>query len=167
MVFKIIEELRYLADRPSLRARVLEDKGSEVGGFRFELENVGGRPTSLEPLIAVSYWIPRQGRLRRKTATYAVREVDRKLAPYEARIFSASGSGFDPSYGFAWFRTFTIRTTTGHWSWIHVRHALLDPLSASRYWWELGNYLLRGRLHDSGPMNLDRFEDDRRMRGPH
>jgi len=164
----LVDLLRYLGGRPSLRARVFQEKDSEaVGGLRFELENVGNRPTSLDPIISVSYWVPQRDGLKRKTATYAVREVDRKLPPFKAKGFSASSQGLHPNYGFSWFRTFTVRTTTGHWTRVHVRHALLDPLSVSRFLWELGLYRVFGLLEDSGSINVDDFEAQRRRQGPH
>jgi len=164
----VVNGLRYLAGRPSLRARVFEEKDSqEVGGLTFELENVGSRPTSLKPIISVSYWLPQRGGLRRKTATYAVREVDRELPPFKARVFSASGQGLHPNYGFSWFRTFTLRTTTGHWTRVHVRHQLLTPLSAPRFLWELGLYRLFGRVRSNSSMSIEDFETQRRMQGPH
>jgi hypothetical protein len=169
LISYLIEAVRYLAGRPSLRVRVIQDRDSEeVGSLRFELENVGSRPTSLHPLILVSYWLPIRGHFKRQTATFAVREIDRELPPFRAKVFSASSEGLHANYGFSWFRTFTVRTTTGHWTRVHVRHALLDPLSAPRFYWELGRFRALGRLpRSASSMNIDEFEAQRRRHGPH
>lgn len=100
---------------PSLRARVYRDDDSaDLGGLKFEIENVGGRPTSLNPAITVSYWLLKDGALKPGTATYAVREVDRELPPFNARTFTASKVDTPRNYGFSWFRTYTFTSSTGH-----------------------------------------------------
>lgn len=164
----VVDGLRYLAGRPSLHARVFEEKQpEEAGTLRFELENVGQRPISLKPIISVSYWVLEKGRLRRKAGTYAVREVDRELPPFKAKVFSASGQGLHPNYGFSWFRSLTIRTTIGHWTRVHVRHQLLTPLSAPRFVFELALYRVFGLIESDMARSIEDFDDQRRRQGPH
>lgn len=169
MLSLLTDSIKYLFGRPSLRIRIFEEKESEpVGGLRFEIENVGNRPTSLRPEIIVTYWVLERRELRKKKAAYAVRESDRELPPFKARVLSASARDLHPNYGFSWFRSYLFRTTTGHWTRAHVRHALLDPLSPLRFWWEMIRFRTTGRL-DAGAtsMSIDRMIDDQRARGPH
>lgn len=169
MLSVLTDAVKYLFGRPSLVVRVFEERESEaVGGLQFEIENVGSRPTSFRPQIHVTYWVPEGVRILRRKAVYDIREVDRELPPFKARVFTASARGLHHNYGFSWFRTYLFRTTTGHWTRAHVRHALLDPLSPWRYWWELVAFITRGRLNAGARgMSMDKMIEDRRSLGPH
>jgi hypothetical protein len=151
-----------------MHVRVFEEtQPTDIGALKFEIENTGSRPTSLKPMVSVSYWLLQRGKLRRHKGMYAVREIDRELPPFRAKVFSASGQGLHDNYGFSWFRTFTIRTTTGHWTRVHVRHQMLTPLSAPRFWFELALYRFANRVEDKMARTLREFDDQRRRQGPH
>ncbi len=168
MLSYAVQLFRYLINRPSLRVRVFRDDDSvELGGLEFEIENVGGRPTSLNPAVAVSFWLLRQGQFTRGEATYAVREVDRKLPPFEARTFTASRVDTPRNYGFSWFRTYRFTTTTGHVVRFHARHQLLHKLSPLAHHWELFSFRALGRLRSDMPESLDHYEAHKRLQGPH
>ena len=163
----LLTRVKYLSSRPSLIVRVFGEREREpVGGLRFEVENKGGRPTSLRPPVHVTSWVPEGPRIVRRKAVYDVREVDRELPPSKARVFTASARGLHHNCVLAWFRSFLFRTTTGHWTRAHVRHALLDPLSPWPYW-ELVLFLTFGRLNAGATsMTIDKVIEDRRSRGP-
>jgi len=168
MLSYAISLLRYLFDRPSIRVRVYRDDDSaDLGGLEFEIENVGGRSTSLNPAVTVAFWLLKGGALKRGTATYAVREVDRELAPFKARTFTASKVDTPPNYGFSWFRTYRFTTSTGHVGKFHARHQLLHRLSPLAHHWELFSFRVLGRLRSDMPESLDHFEAQKRLRGPH
>lgn len=160
--------LKYLLSRPSVRVRVFEEKEEEVGGFKLEVENVGGRSTSLRPEILLTYWVVERMHWRKMTAALDIRDVDRELPPFKARVFGATARGLHRHYPMSWFRSYLLRTTTGHWTRVHVRHALLDPLPAPRFWWEMLRFRTTGKL-DGGAtsMSITKMEEDRRARGPH
>lgn len=164
----VASPLKYLFSRPALRVRVFEEKEEEIGGFRVEVENVGGRPTSLRPEITLTYWVLERKAMRWKKAALDIREVDRELPPFRAKLFSATARGLHPNYGYSWFRSYFVRTTTGHWTRVHTRHALLDPLSPAQFWWELIRFRTTGRLNAGATsMSLQKMVEDRRARGPH
>lgn len=164
MLSYLVDAAKYLVNRPILRARVFVDTAE--GELQVEIENVGGRPTSLVPEIGLVYWVPEKGRLRRRTATLAVGDVDRELPPFKARVFGATADGLHPGYPFSWFRTYGLRTTTGHWIDFHVRNALLEPLSVFRFHWELLQYRIRGRLNGVAPTTIEDMRSQRRRIGP-
>jgi hypothetical protein len=168
LLWSALDSVKYLFGRPSLRVRVFEENETQVGGLKIEIENVGSRPTSLMPHIHIAYWVPEGPRIIHHKAVYDVREVDRELPPFKARVFTATGRGVHHNYGFSWFRSYLVRTTTGHWTRAHTRHALLDPLSVWRYWWELALFRTRGRINaGAARMSITRMGEDRRARGPH
>ena len=168
MLSYAIQLFRYLFDRPSLRVRVYRDDDSaDLGGLEFEIENVGGRPTSLNPAVTVTYWLLKGGTISRGRATYAVREVDRELPPFKARTFTASKVDTPLNYGFSWFRTYTFATSTGHVVRFHARHQLLHRLTPFGHHWELFSFRALGRLRSDMPESLDHYEAQKRLRGPH
>jgi hypothetical protein len=158
---------RFLLNRPRLRVRVFRDGDEPEGGLEFEIENTGGRPTSLLPRVDVTFSLISKGQLVRRRATYSMRDVDRALQPFTARRFSASAVERHPNYGFSWFRHYWFRTTTGQTAHAYVRHAMLEPLSGPRYIWERANWRLRGRLRGDMPSTIEEMDSQRRVIGPH
>lgn len=162
------EGLRFLAGRPRLRVRVFkDDETMEVGCLEFEVENRGGRPTSLEPTVTVDFLVLRNRRMVHERAQFAVRESSRLLPPFEARVFTASVVRRADYYSFSWFRHYRFRTGSGHTGHAYARHTLLTPLSRWRYYWELATFRVLGRLHGGVPVSIDEMEAERRSLGPH
>lgn len=102
----LVDGIRYLAGRPTLRVRVFQDnEQQEVGGLQFEIENIGGRTTSLEPSIQLTYWALKKGKLRKKTAHCAIRDVDRD----SSSNWDTSRESFPTVRASAWSRSWIAR----------------------------------------------------------
>ena len=99
----------WLLRRPKLKIRILEDNHTkEVGHLRFEVENQSDTDTSLNPIIKTSFWHPKEGtklKYVKGSSSYDVRELDRKLPPFQAKIFSATARNHPSNYHFSWFRS--------------------------------------------------------------
>ena len=164
----ILRFLAWLARRPVLRVRVAEDKpDQEVGGLVFEVENASPTVTSLEPVVRSTFWVLERGRYRRGKAVYDVREVDRELSPFKARLLTASARRLPPIYGFSWFRVYEFKPRRGPRARARVRNAIMEQLSATRFSFELWRFRLTGRVQRATPATLADMEADRRSRGPH
>ena len=141
------------------------DEGA--GGLRFEVENASPTPTSLHPVVQARFVYPSKGHLRRGAATFDVRELDRELPPFQAKLFSASARELPPGYGHAWFRVYRFRPRRGVPRRVRIRNTWLEPLNPVRFWFELWRYRLFGRLRKGGPMNVLEYEVWKRSQGPH
>lgn len=164
----ILRLLAWVARRPLLRVRIVEDeRDGQVGGLVLEVENASPTPTSLEPVIGSTFWFPEKGRYRRGRALYDVREVDRELPPFKARVLTASARRLPPGYGFSWFRVYEFKPRQGPRLRVRVRNAILEPLGAARFRFELWRFRLTGRVQQATPATLAEMETHRRSRGPH
>lgn len=164
----IVPILTWIFRRPLLKIRITQDEPNhEKGGLRFEAENASPTLTSLQPVITAKFLYPEKGRYRRGAAIFDVRELDRELPPFKAKIFSASARQLPPGYGFAWFRVYTFRPRRGVPWRVRIRSAMLEPLSPLRFWFELWRFRLFGRVVKSGPMSLSEYEAIKRSQGPH
>jgi hypothetical protein len=154
-----------LIGRPTLRIRILEDRDdTQVGGLSFEVENVGSRPTSLQPVIEVSYFNFRRVEER---AFFDVRELDRELLPFKARLLSATGRGLSKLYGAGCLRSYIFRPTKGRPARAYVRGPFLQAMRPTRFWYERLRFKITGRLSDESPRGLREYEIMKRSRGPH
>jgi len=154
--------------RPRLNIRVIEDEpDKDAGGLRFEAENTSPSPSSLDPVIQARFLYPSKGRMRRGTATFDVRELDRELPSFKAKLFSASARALPPGYGHAWFRVYRSRMRRGVARRVRIRSALLEPLGPVRFWFELWRFGLCGRVKKGGPMTLSDWQALKRSQGPH
>jgi hypothetical protein len=105
----LVRTLAWIFRRPFLNVRIIKDEPDQnEGGLQFEAENSSQTPTSLHPVVTAKFLYPEKGHYRKGTATFDVRELDRELPPFKAKIFSASarqplgatdvpGSGFTGS----------------------------------------------------------------------
>lgn len=154
---------------PTLSIRILRDEPTqEVGGLRFEVENTSSRHTSLEPVIRESFLYPSKGRIRRGRAAFDVREMDRSLPPFEARILHASArTALPPGYGCAALRVYKFRARGGRITRVRIRNALLQPLSLPRYWWEWFAFRALGRVTKDRVRSIVDYRALKRSQGPH
>ncbi len=158
----------WLARRPALRIRIIEDsRERQAGGLIFEVENASPTSTSLVPTVRSSFWFPEKGHYRRGKAVYDVRELDRELPPFKAKILTASARSLPPGYGFAWFRVYEFQPRRGARTQVRIRNAMLEPLGAARLLFELWRFRLTGRVKRASPVTLPEMEAQRRARGPH
>lgn len=164
----VLRLFAWLARRPVLRVRIVEDEPDrQVGGLVFEVENASPTVTSLTPLIRSTYWFPEKGRYRRGNAVYDVREVDRELPPFKARLLTASARRLRPGYGFSWFRVYEFKPRRGPRARVRIRSAMLEQLSVVRFRFELWRFRLTRRVQKATPVTLPQMEAHRRSRGPH
>lgn len=164
----IVRFLAWVSRRPFLNVRIMKDEPDrEEGGLKFEAENASPTPTSLYPVVEAWFLYPQKGRYRPGAATFDLREVDRELPPFKARLFTASARQLPGGYGHAWFRVYRFHPRRGVARRVRIRNAMLEPLSPFRFWFELWRFRLLGRVKNSEPMTLSDYEALRRSQGPH
>lgn len=164
----LVRFLAWTFRRPFLKIRIIEDEPNQnEGGLQFEAENSSQTLTSLHPVITAKFLYPEKGCYRRGAATFDVRELDRELPPFQAKIFSASARQLPPGYGFAWFRVYRFRPRRGVPRRVRIRSAMLESLSPLRFWFELWRFRLLGRVVKCGPMSLPEYQAIKRSQGPH
>lgn len=160
--------LAWLARRPVLKVRLVEDEPEkQAGGLVFEVENASPTATSLVPTVRSTCWFPQKGRFRKGSAVYDVRELDRELPPFKAKLFSASARDLPPGYGHAWFRVYEFLSRRGPCARVRTRNAMLEPLGATRFAFEQWRFRLTGRVQSARPVTLADMDAHRRSRGPH
>lgn len=105
--------LRWWRGRVRLRGAFLGEiydvNGQTTVQVRIEVENLGREPTSLLPVVVVSYLYPRR---TRGTGTLEVRDAERTLSPVTPRTITLAGS-LPAGYLFSHFRVFTVHFTRG------------------------------------------------------
>ena len=154
--------------RPSLKIRIIQDDPNQgEGGLRFEVENLRPTLTSLDPVISSKFFYPEKGHYRRGAAIFDVRELERDLPPFKAKIFNASARRLPPGYGFAWFRVYRFCPRRGVTRRIRIRSMTLEPLSPLRFWFEFWRFRLLWRFVKFGPMSLSEYQAIKRSQGPH
>ena len=130
--------LAWLARRPALKIRIVEDKPEQqVGGLVFAVENASPTATSLVPTVRSKFWFPQEGRYRKGKAVYDIRELDRELPPYKAKVLRASAQSLPPGYGHSWFRVYCFQPRRGPRTRVRIRNARLEPLGILRFTFEL------------------------------
>lgn len=158
----------WLARRPVLRVRIVEDKPErQPGGLVFEVENASPTLTSLVPTVRSTFWFPERGQYRKGNAVYDVRELDRELPPFKARMLTASARSLPPGYGFSWFRVYEFQPRRGPRARVRIRNAMLEPLGTVRFMCESWRFRLAGRVQKATPVTAAETEAQRRSRGPH
>jgi len=119
----------WIARRPKLKIRIMEDDPDRIpGGLVFEIENVTHYNTSLAPIVRSRFWFPKRWEYHKGSAIYDVRELDRELPPFRAKIFTASARALPRGYGFAWFRVFRFRPLWGSRATVRLRNASLEAV---------------------------------------
>jgi hypothetical protein len=144
-----------------------DDPDRNPGGLVFEVENVSHANTSLAPLVKSKFWFPKRGEYHEGSTIYDVREIDRELPPFRAKIFTASARTLPRGYGFAWFRVFRFRTTWRARTTVRLRNASMEPLGVLRFTFELWRFRLTGKVQKPMPVTMDEMEVQKRSRGPH
>jgi hypothetical protein len=160
--------LAWLNGRPVLKIRIVEDNpAQQVGGLVFEVENASPTATSLVPIVRSRSWFPRNGRYRKGETVYDVRELDRKLPPFQPQMFSASAQSLPSGYGHSWFRTYEFQPRRGPRTRVRIRNAKLEPLGIVRFTFELWRFRLSGRVQKATPGTIADWQARRRSKGPH
>ena len=151
-----------------IQVRIVDDNAHEPPGIlQVEVENIGKSPTSRAPAILVKSYDPAGNRWILKTVRFDVRELDRELVPFKARLFSATAAEVEARHLFSWFRTYTLRTTSGQKACVRVRNAAMKPVSRIPFFLDRIAFRVAGRLRDDSSKTIDAWAADRRARGPH
>ena len=102
--------------RPKLKVRLLSEeyKSIDISNMEiksiFEVENIGGSTTSLEPIVTFTGYTPKK---ERKCISQSFIETERNLPPFTSKKFTliAKESG---KYPYLHFRTYLFRLTRGN-----------------------------------------------------
>ena len=125
--------------RPRVRFYRLKDvfhvPGSgDYAQIRFEAENVGSEPTSLEPTVAVVAYTTHA---RPYSLRYRIAFADRSLPSHVPKEFTAVAELKADSLPFLWFRSYLFVPTRGRAIRVRVRNVAGKRLSRYRYVLEL------------------------------
>jgi hypothetical protein len=154
--------------KPVLRIRISKDDPElKVGNLEFEIENASQTLTSLMPIVESSFLFPKGKTWLKGHGYYDVRDLDRQLPPYQAKIISASSRGFPQNYIFSWFRVYTFSTTTGIKKRVRIRNILLEEIGFFRFYYEFLRLKVTGSLKEYGAINVEDYEVRKRSQGPH
>lgn len=162
----LLKFLTWFWSRPTLRVRISEDDvDAEVGGLKFEVENVSDKATSLCPTVKAHFLSIKQ---EPGTVVFDVRELDRGLPPFTPKQFSASAREVQPQRCFSWFRVYTFSPTKGRVCRVRVRHASLEPIGRFRFWAERMWFQMTGQVFGvKTSMTLEEYQRKQRSKGPH
>ena len=164
----LMSALAWATRRPRITVRIATDEPNEpVGGLVFEVENTSLSVCSLATEIQVKVLYPCKGKLVPGTAIFDVRELDRELPPYKAKLFSATARVLPPGYGHAWFLTYVFRPTRGIAKTFRSRNAMLQPTTYCRFHLERIAFKLTGRLPGNTEMTSEEYKAIKRSQGPH
>lgn len=94
LIVFIIDIFFTLASGPRLRIAILEDDPMSLdGGLRFEIENIGDKPTALHPLVRCTFFTTKAERC---DMIFDVHGTDLSLPPYIKKCFEASARQLQP-----------------------------------------------------------------------
>jgi hypothetical protein len=162
----LLKLLAWLSSRPVLSVRITEDKADEeVGGLKFEVENIRNKTTSLSPTVN-AHFLSIKG--EREAATFDVREQNRTLPPFVPKVFFASARRAQPKRQYALFRVYVFSPTKGRTHRAYVRDASLEQIGFFRFWIEKLWFLRTGQvLGIKTSITMDEYRAQKRSRGPH
>jgi len=164
----LLKLLSWASGRPLLVVRIFEnDPKCDIGGLRFEIENRSKNTVSLQPQIKSTYWHLVNYKYRKDSTIYDVRELDRTLPPFTPKLLTASRRHHSSEFRYTWFLTYKFIPTRGPTTVVRIRNAALEPLSYWQYAKEIIKFRTRGKVTDSGPINIRDYEVKKRSRGPH
>jgi hypothetical protein len=110
--------------------------------LRFEVTNIGEKPTSLEPTVVVDAVTP-----NRKPISFelTIQEADRQLPPHAPKQFAARAT-VNAVYVFCWFKKLRFGVLRGSDAIIRFRNAKHEQMSLVRYWGEYGLFRWFGAI---------------------
>ncbi len=152
--------------RPTLRVRISADNAEEeVGGLKFEVENISNETTSLNPNIVARFMTVKR---ENSGVVFDIRDLDRNLPPFTPKTFSASARESQPERHHAWFRTYTFSPTKGRARRTRIRNASLEQIGFARFWVERLRFQMTGRLFGvKSSMTIEEYRAQQRSKGPH
>jgi hypothetical protein len=143
-------------NRVRVRVWVLDEKfdPDSPPSVEFEAQNFGMTPTSIEPTIEFSGFLPRPTPERGimmvwHELTFNIIGSQRTLAPFTPERFKAQALGRKATelavkLGFTFFKTYTFTFSRGRKCRVHIRSADGIRISWSRYKFERFHFWLRG-----------------------
>ena len=128
----------------SLQHQIHDSTQSDIKlELRFEVENLGDSPTSIEQFVWVSGF-DKDG--VKETAKLSVGSPERRLDPHSPKGLLAVAN-VEATYVFWVFRTYDFRITKGSGRKLRFRSQLgVDPMSLWRYAFELAIFRASGKL---------------------
>lgn len=129
-------------NRIRLEVRDVQDSSvKEVLAIRFEVENFGRAPTSIQSLVTFTGFLPRPKNrgiiLKKYEFELKIENNDRSLPPFSPKTFQASRTIRDQELlaraGFTFFRTYTFFFTRGRTRRVRIRSASGVRISYRRY----------------------------------
>jgi len=132
--------------RVRLRSETFELKESpnlEVVAI-YEIENIGGQITSVEPSVRVSGYTPRKDRMK---ISFEIEGLERDLPPFKPKIFHATFT-VPAKYPFLLFRTYTFRATRGSGKKVRVWSANRRNIDFLRFHFELIRFMIFGTYEE-------------------
>ncbi len=164
----LLRIIYWIIRRPNLSIRIMQDEPKdETDNLKFEIENRSDTKTSLMPVIKITFWHPQKWAFVRGSSAYDVRELDRLLPPFQARIMTATARRLPNGYTFSWFRTYTFNPSRGPSKTVRIRNAFLEPIGWFSFTYELLKFRLTGDVKDYGPTSIDDYNEIKRSQGPH
>ncbi len=150
-------------NRSRLRVRLLSET-SATGSpaiLRFEAQNLGSGPMSLEPVVVLTGYTP----MKREPRLYyfaIAQTTDRSLPPHSPRTFDATSPTDDEgAMGFLWYRQYTFSATRGRTRRVLTRYVDGPLIPAWRFRIErllfrvrVTQFFLVNRVGPKGPMRL-------------
>jgi hypothetical protein len=134
-------------NRVRVKVRILSEseKNEFTGLLRFEAQNVGSAPTSIEPRIAFSGFLPRphekmswRVRMPRYDFDFIIHGTNRTLHPHVPLLLEAQSenttTGIIDRLGFMFFKTYRFSFTRGRTQKIRIYSADGARLNPFQYW---------------------------------
>jgi len=126
LLIAIIKILAWFWSQPTLKIRISEDNPyEEVGGLKFEVENVGDKATSLTPTVRAKFFTIKR---RRDSVFFDIRELERNLPPFTPKLLSASARKVQPQRDNAWYRVYIFLPAKGRACRVRIRNASLESI---------------------------------------
>lgn len=137
-------------DRIRIRVRVakegrfISEELKENSYIQCEVENIGGRPTSLQPAVILTGYTPKREFQRYEGI---IVESERDLPPHKPKKFTIYFNVIDV-YSFLLFRNYRFRLTRGKSNSLRFRSARNQVLGPLRYRYELICFKWFGRFNE-------------------
>lgn len=137
-------------DRIQLKVRVIDEgryissQLNEKSYSEFEMENIGGRITSLQPIVILKAYAP-NGKFQRYEGE--ITALERDLSPHKPKEFRVVFNAGDV-FEFLLFRVYSFKLTRGHSKSLRVRSASHEIISPWRFIYELLCFKWFGRYNE-------------------
>lgn len=138
-------------DRIRIKIRIIKSDSFITEGmqehsyFKCEIENIGGRVTSLEPTVKLTAY---SGKGIFKEYEGKIAEIDRDLPPHKAKSLTIDFPVKHEEYIFLVFRTYNFRLTRGFSKSLHIWFASNRIIGKLRFNYNLILFLLLKKYNE-------------------